>query len=269
VGKEDTLVRTRRQKLLAAVALIAALVVTTTVGGCTPLNSSSKEHTTGSSSSTRSSGSSRSSAPAGGGVYHTVKKGETVWRISRTYEVGISEIVEANDLDDYTIVVGQRLFIPGASSVKAVPPRTPSTVHDEQLAERPDAKLSWPLVGRRRSSVTSGFGNRSDPVYGGNSFHKGVDIDGAREERVLAAAGGEIVFAGRMSGFGTVVMIDHGQRLITVYAHLSRAAVKLEDIVSRGQPIGYVGSSGKATGTHLHFEVRYKGKSVDPLDYLP
>ena len=226
-----------RQKVLVAIGMIAAIGVLAAAGGCTPLRSSSKERTTSSSSTTRSAGSTSSSTVAGKGVYHTVKKGETVWRISKTYEVGISEIVEANDLEDFTIAVGQRLLIPGASSVKAVPPRQASPVYDEQLAERPDAKLSWPLAGRRRSSVTSGFGPRTDPVYGGNSFHKGIDIDGAREERVLAAAGGEIVFAGKMSGFGTVVMIDHGQRLITVYAHLSRAAVKLEDVVGRGQPI--------------------------------
>ena len=116
--------------------------------------------------------------------------------------------------------------------------------------------------------MSSGFGPR-DGSGGGSKFHKGIDLTGAREERILAAAGGEIVYAGRMSGFGNVVMIDHGARLITVYAHLSRVIVELEQRVSKGQVIGYMGSTGTSTGTHLHFEVRYRGVPVDPLDYLP
>jgi murein DD-endopeptidase MepM/ murein hydrolase activator NlpD len=195
-----------------------------------------------------------------------VEKGQTLWGISKAYGVGLAEIVEANDLDDYTIGIGQRLYIPGVSRTIEVAPTMPSA---EEVTAAVGDKLAWPLAGRGRSSVTSGFGYRDDPISGGRKFHKGIDIDGVREERVLAAAGGEIVYAGRMSGFGNVVMIDHGNRLLTVYAHLSRSIVKLEDVVAAGQTIGYVGSSGRANGSHLHFEVRYKGKSVDPLGYLP
>ncbi len=239
---------------LAATLAVAAFLALGS-GGCTPLVPG-----TGS-STTRSSGR---------GVYHTVRKGETLWRISKAYGVGVTEIREANDLTDSTIGIGQRLLIPGARSAKRVTPAPGTrTAERSESVGKPDAELSWPLAGRRRDSVTSHFGPRTDPVYGGTQFHKGIDIDGAREERVLAAADGEIVFAGRMSGFGTVVMVDHGARLITVYAHLSRAIVSVEDIVERGRPVGYIGSTGKATGTHLHFEVRYKGVSVDPLDYLP
>jgi murein DD-endopeptidase MepM/ murein hydrolase activator NlpD len=227
--------------------------------GCTPLPPAGKGCTR---TTTR---------PSGKGVRHTVRRGETLWRISKAYGVAVAEIQDANGLESTTIRVGQKLVIPGASTVKRVAPSTTGSTR-RTGTEKPGpnaAKLSWPLAGRGRSSITSGFGQRTDPVYGGGEFHKGVDIDGAREERVLAAAPGEVVFAGKMSGFGTVVMIDHGGRLITVYAHLSRAVVKLEDMVERGKVIGYVGSSGKATGTHLHFEVRYKGVSVDPLEYLP
>ena len=117
--------------------------------------------------------------------------------------------------------------------------------------------------------MTRGFGPRKHPTRKTDDFHKGIDIDGAREERVLAAAAGEVVFAGKMTGYGTVVMIDHGNRLITVYAHLSRAAVKLEDRVIVGEAIGYVGTSGTSTGSHLHFEVRHRGRAVDPLGFLP
>jgi murein DD-endopeptidase MepM/ murein hydrolase activator NlpD len=245
------------QRAVAAVTIVAIATIALALGvgvGCTPLTRRSSPPTH------------RRTANQGTGVYHTVRKGETLWRISKTYGVSIAEITEANGLSDFTINAGQRLFIPGVAREREVTPAYPRT---DETAGRPDAKLSWPLAGRGRSSVTSGFGMREDPNTGASSFHKGIDIDGAREERVLAAAAGEIVFAGRMSGFGIVVMIDHGSRLITVYGHLSRAAVKLEDVVERGQVIGYVGTTGNARGTHLHFEVRHKGVSVDPLEYLP
>lgn len=237
--------RTLPAAALAAVVLLAA-------HGCTPLEPRPVSGYTG----TRS-----------GGVCHTVRKGETLWRISKTYGVSMNEIMEANGLTSYDLAVDQKLLIPGATSVLVV--RLPAERRDDRPRGAASKKLSWPLAGRGRSSVTSGFGPRKSPGAGGSTFHKGIDIDGAREERVLAAAAGEVVYAGRMSGFGNVVMIDHGDRLITVYGHLSRAIVKLEDRVARGQPIGYVGSTGSATGSHLHFEVRYKGVSVDPLDYLP
>ncbi|MBD3348642.1 MAG: peptidoglycan DD-metalloendopeptidase family protein [Candidatus Eisenbacteria bacterium] len=238
---------------LAAILTIAA-IVTLSGAGCTPLPSSGGGATSSSSWSSRT------------GVHHTVRKGETLWRISKAYGVSLAELLEANDLQDYTIRVGQKLYIPGVSKTVEVEPAEPSR---EEVSRNVGGKLSWPLAGRGRSSVTSGFGERKDPMTGGTRFHKGIDIDGAREERVLAAAGGEVVYSGGMSGFGTVVMIDHGDRLLTVYAHLSRSIVRLEDVVSSGDTIGYVGSTGRSNGTHLHFEVRYKGVSVDPLDYLP
>jgi lipoprotein NlpD len=201
------------------------------------------------------------------GVYHTVRKGETLWRISRAYGVSIAEITEANGLTSYDLAVGQRLLIPGAERELHVSPARPTD--DEEPGTPGDGiALKWPLAGRSRSSVTSGFGPR-DGNGGGSTFHKGIDIAGAREERVMAAGAGEVVFSGKMSGYGNVVMIDHGRRLITVYAHLSRSIVKLEDKVSAGQVIGYVGSTGISTGDHLHFEVRHKGVPVDPLDFLP
>ncbi len=251
--------RPARSRRCRVAVLLAAVVALLLVAACTPLPP--RGHGSTSDSSSGSSWTSRT------GVYHTVKKGETLWRISKAYGVSLPELVEANDLDDdYTIHVGQKLYIPGVSKTVEVEPAVPAP---EKVAADVGGKLSWPLAGRGRSSLTSGFGNREDPISGGTSFHKGIDIDGAREERVLAAAGGEVVFSGTMSGYGTVVMIDHGSRLLTVYAHLSRSIVKLEDRVERGQTVGYVGSSGRTNGTHLHFEVRYKGVPVDPLGYLP
>lgn len=242
-----------RIRTAIATFAVAAVLATAAGLGCTPLASTSGEQ--------RTSGS-------GAGVYHTVHKGETLWRISRTYGVSVTEITEANGLSSYDIRVGQKLLIPGATRRLAI--RVPGSTggDDQEIPASAEGRLAWPLAGRGRGSVTSGFGPRKSPG-GGSTFHKGIDIDGVREERVLASAAGEVVFAGRMSGFGNVVMIDHGGRLITVYGHLSRSVVRLEERVSQGQTVGYVGSTGTATGSHLHFEVRYKGVSVDPLRYLP
>jgi len=235
------------------ITVLSAIVVLTGSAGCTPLTSSRGREVASS-----------PSLVSRDGIHHTVRAGETLWRISKTYGVSVSEVVQANDLESYIIQPGQKLLIPGVSEKREVPKALPDTGGNAL-----DADLAWPLAGRGRGSVTSGFGPRRHPIRKTENFHKGIDIDGAREERVLAAAAGEIVFAGKMTGYGTVVMIDHGNRLITVYAHLSRAAVKLENRVTTGQTIGYVGTSGTSTGSHLHFEVRHRGRAVDPLNYLP
>ena len=244
----------RKSAPLAVIAAVTVALAMLAVG-CTPLRPGS----TGSAAVQRDTGS----------VYHTVRRGETLWRISKTYGVSLNEVMEANGLDNSDLAVDQRLLIPGATKRLAVAPREEVKPLEGGPSGKADVRLSWPLAGRGRSSVTSRFGPRKSPGAGGSTFHKGIDIDGVREERVLAAAPGEVVFSGRMSGFGNVVMLDHGGRLITVYGHLSRSIVRIEDRVSKGQTIGYVGSTGAATGSHLHFEVRYKGVSVDPLRYLP
>lgn len=204
-------------------------------------------------------------AADGSGVHHVVERGQTLWRISKAYGVSVTEVREANGLRDNTILVGQRLFIPGAARVAEVSALQTDESHDRAGG----GTLGWPLAGRSAASVRSGFGRRRDPINGAAAFHQGIDIEAARDERVLAAADGEVVFASSMSGYGTVVMLDHGGRTITLYAHLSRAVVSLEEMVSRGQTVGYAGSDGRATGPHLHFEVRVRGVPVDPLDHLP
>ncbi len=116
--------------------------------------------------------------------------------------------------------------------------------------------------------ITSNFGPRQHPIFGTMRMHAGVDFAGTSGTPVRASADATVVAAGDRSGYGTTVILDHGNTLATLYAHLSRTAVTEGAIVSRGTIVGYVGSTGFSTGPHLHFEVRANGNPVDPARYL-
>lgn len=116
--------------------------------------------------------------------------------------------------------------------------------------------------------ITSAFGPRRHPILGTVRTHTGVDFGSASGTPIKSAEAGEVLFVGDRGGYGTTVIIDHGGSLATLYAHQSRTAVKAGQTVTRGQTVGYVGSTGFSTGPHLHFEVRVNGNPVDPLRYL-
>ena len=125
-------------------------------------------------------------------------------------------------------------------------------------------QLSWPVQGQ----ITSTFGQRVHPVFKTKMMHTGMDIRAPRETPVRAAGPGEVLFAGWLRGYGQVIIIDHGNNLSSVYAHLSSMSVREGSAVKKGQTIGAVGSTGTATGAHLHFEVRVGGDARDPMRYL-
>ncbi|KPJ68292.1 hypothetical protein AMJ44_06740 [candidate division WOR-1 bacterium DG_54_3] len=125
-------------------------------------------------------------------------------------------------------------------------------------------ELAWPLQGR----LTSRFGYRRHPFWGGRHFHTGIDIANKQGTPVKAADSGEIIFSGWWDGYGKAVVVDHGRMTTTVYAHLSRIYKGVGAVVAKGQIIGLVGSTGYSTGPHLHFEVRKNGKPVNPLEFL-
>lgn len=130
--------------------------------------------------------------------------------------------------------------------------------------ELADAPSMWPVEGR----IGSSFGEREDPINGEGAFHAGVDIEAPYGTPVRASADGDVTGASMGSGYGRTVELNHGHNLFTVYGHLSAVAVVPGQHVTRGQVIGYVGQSGRATGPHLHYEVRVHNVPVNPYKYL-
>lgn len=134
--------------------------------------------------------------------------------------------------------------------------------YQKRLAATPSI---WPTRGR----VTSEFGTRLSPFTRRREFHYGIDIAAPRGTPVYATAEGEVILAAYRRGMGNTIIIDHGYNFRTLYGHLSGFAVAIGDWVKKGQFIGYIGSSGLSTGSHLHYEVHVKGVAVNPREFLP
>jgi murein DD-endopeptidase MepM/ murein hydrolase activator NlpD len=128
------------------------------------------------------------------------------------------------------------------------------------------APIHKPMDALTRMSST--FGNRKDPFTGGRAFHAGIDFPAPKGTTVLSAGYGKVSFVGEKSGYGNLVEITHSTGLVTRYGHLSAFLVKEGQIVDTGTPIARVGSTGRSTGPHLHFEVRLGDSAVDPSKYL-
>ncbi len=122
----------------------------------------------------------------------------------------------------------------------------------------------WPATG----TLTSGFGWRRNPMGGGWKFHSGLDVSNRRGTPIYAPAPGKVIRAYYNSGYGRMVELDHGFGITTVYAHCTVLRVKEGQMVQTGDLLGTIGTTGRSTGPHLHFEVRLDGHAVDPLDYL-
>jgi len=116
--------------------------------------------------------------------------------------------------------------------------------------------------------VSSGYGWRTDPINGKRALHNGLDFAGKAGSEVVAAASGVVTFTGRDAGYGNVVEVSHGDNYVTRYAHNKQNLVKPGDIVRKGDTIALMGSSGRSTGSHVHYEVYKNGRSVDPSSYV-
>jgi len=179
-------------------------------------------------------------------IVYYVKKGESLWSISRDYNVKLESIIAANNITNASkISAGQQLRIPNVPGAR-------SNI----------GNFIWPVRGR----VTSPYGMRV--LNGRKEFHTGIDIGSPKGTNIVAAESGIVSYAGYMRGYGNVIILSHNVGYSTVYGHNSVNLVKKGQHVKRGNIIGKVGSTGNATGPHLHFEVRLSGKSVNPLSYL-
>ncbi|MBI5427697.1 MAG: LysM peptidoglycan-binding domain-containing M23 family metallopeptidase [Nitrospinae bacterium] len=186
--------------------------------------------------------------------------------MAKAYDVDVETLIGANSIEDPArLSVGTRLWIPGAARVQDVPSSSSSARNGKRNKRYAPGRpfkgfLEWPLAG----TVTSPFGYRND------KYHDGVDI-GAREgTSILAAADGKVMFSGwGPTGYGMIVIVKHANHLTTLYAHNSKNLVKKNARVRQGQKIAEVGQTGRATGPHLHFEVRNDTHPRDPLLYLP
>jgi murein DD-endopeptidase MepM/ murein hydrolase activator NlpD len=137
-----------------------------------------------------------------------------------------------------------------------------------KLGERVRAISSTPTIAPVRGILTSGFGTRSDPMTHGPGLHQGVDIAAAAGQPVYAAADGLVMLAGTATGYGEAIYLAHGFSISTRYGHLSEIDVHPGQRVHRGEMIGRVGSTGRSTGSHLHYEVRLDGNPVNPMAYI-
>lgn len=193
------------------------------------------------------------------GVYHVVQGGETMEKVARYYHVSVQELAEWNNIQDVSeIRDGLKLYIPKAAKTKTRHSRGRLASKDTKIKfER--SRFIWPVNGE----VSSAFGIRH------GRRHDGVDIRAKGGIPILAAAPGKVAHSGKLQGYGNLIIISHKDRFFTVYAHNSKNLVKKGEKVAKGETIGYVGSTGRATGTHLHFEVRHGQKARNPLFFLP
>lgn len=126
----------------------------------------------------------------------------------------------------------------------------------------------WPLISTEQGRITSSLGYRRDPFTGKRTYHSGIDISAELGTPIIAPANGVVMKAQKIGGLGNLLEIDHGLKFITRYGHLTKFNVKKHDNVKRGDIIGYLGNTGRSTGPHLHYEVIYNGKEVNPKDYI-
>lgn len=134
----------------------------------------------------------------------------------------------------------------------------------EVPAQQEGESMLWPVTG----TVTSGFGERRNPMGAGDDFHPGLDIAADAGTPIAAAAAGRVISAGPDGGYGNLIVVDNGNGVTTRYGHCSQIFARVGESVAAGETIGAVGSTGHSTGPHLHFEVRVADKPVDPQPFL-
>ncbi len=182
------------------------------------------------------------------GLIHKVAPGDEAEAVANKHGVDLIDFLAVNGLQKgQSLPVGEDLILPGARPQR-----------EAVLAARGEL-YRWPTRGR----LTSPFG------YRWGSFHSGIDIATSTGTPVVATRAGRVTFAGWRGGYGYLVILDHGGGISSYYAHLSSIAVRTGQVVDAEALVGRVGSTGRSTGPHLHFEIRVNGNPRNPMDYLP
>jgi murein DD-endopeptidase MepM/ murein hydrolase activator NlpD len=206
------------------------------------------------------------------GSEHVVEPGENLYRIALRYGVTVGDIVKANHIEDPTKVpVGTKLFIPGESArvepresgeaegKTCEPPDDLRRISQRKARNEADLAFEWPA----RGGLSTCFGERHSRP------HEGIDIMMPEGTSVHAAEAGKVIYSDWMGAYGKVVIVKHAGHYASVYAHNRKVLVGKGDFIERGDVIAESGSTGNATGPHLHFEIRRAERAEDPLLYLP
>jgi lipoprotein NlpD len=202
------------------------------------------------------------------GIDHRVQAGENLYRIGKAYGIDYQELARLNRIyAPYRISAGSELFIPGASRqlpVTVITPKAVNTARPARPTTTPSGKsvstgFAWPVEGR----VSSRFGARE------RGYHDGIDISAPRGAPVRAARPGKVIFSDRLSGYGNVIIVEHPGGYTSVYANNERNLVAKGRSVHEGERIATIGSSGRASGPQLHFEIRKDNVARNPIYYLP
>lgn len=183
------------------------------------------------------------------GFWHIFKQGDTLENIATRYSVSSKIIQKKNDIyDAKDLIPGMNIFIPGVR-------------HIAKISKKPTPRLQfiWPAKG----VISSGFGTRHQKK------HDGIDITRDQGREILASANGTVEYNGWKKGYGKVIIISHKNSFKTLYAHNQTLYVSKGQFVKQGQKIAYMGSTGRSSGIHLHFEIQKNGVPKNPLRYLP
>lgn len=238
--------------------------------------------------------------PSVDGMYYKIQKGDTLAKIAKKYGISVVDIVDNNNINPKRLKAGTELFLKGVTLKKVKELEEKAVAAQQAKEDKKDKKKSKdkgkvPAVDTgskgtgssaedndnqnyssggtgficpvRYAGVSSPFGNRYHPVLRRYILHTGVDLV-AKYVPLRAAKAGVVTFAGNMSGYGKIIIINHGNGYETRYAHLSVISTNVGEHVNQGDLIGKTGNSGRTTGAHLHFEIRVNGVPKNPMKYI-
>ncbi|UTC64711.1 M23 family metallopeptidase [Treponema sp. OMZ 788] len=190
--------------------------------------------------------------PSIDGLIYTAVKGDSLASIAGKFNLPINAILDANDLENQTVSIGQKLFIPGAA------------MSSFELKKALGELFIYPIIGR----LTSPFGYRRDPFTGRKSFHTGIDIAAPTGTPIKLTLDGKVSYTGYSAVYGNYVIVTHSGGYQSMYGHMHTIKVRRGQVLNQGGIIGTVGNTGRSTGPHVHFSIYKNGKLINPLTVL-